>query len=54
MGGDATAVSDATKNVYIEAAFWWPEAPSRAVRAASTFLPMPVIALNAGSIPPSR
>ena len=26
MGGDATAVSDATKNVYIEAAFWWPEA----------------------------
>src|SRR3954471_5478368 len=26
MGGDATAVSDATKNIYIEAAFWWPEA----------------------------
>jgi phenylalanyl-tRNA synthetase beta chain len=26
MGGDATAVSDATKNVYAEAAFWWPEA----------------------------
>jgi phenylalanyl-tRNA synthetase beta chain len=26
MGGDATAVSDATKNVYVEAAFWWPEA----------------------------
>jgi len=26
MGGDATAVSDATRNVYIEAAFWWPEA----------------------------
>ena len=28
MGGDATAVSDATRNVYIEAAFWWPEAVS--------------------------
>ncbi len=26
MGGDHTAVSDATKNVYVEAAFWWPEA----------------------------
>jgi phenylalanyl-tRNA synthetase beta chain len=26
MGGDATAVSDATTNVYVEAAFWWPEA----------------------------
>jgi phenylalanyl-tRNA synthetase beta chain len=26
MGGDATAVSHDTKNVYVEAAFWWPEA----------------------------
>jgi len=26
MGGDATSVSDATRNVYVEAAFWWPEA----------------------------
>ena len=26
MGGDATAVSDGTRNVYVEAAFWWPEA----------------------------
>jgi phenylalanyl-tRNA synthetase beta chain len=26
MGGDATAVSDGTKNVYVEAAFWWPKA----------------------------
>ena len=26
MGGDATAVSDDTKNIYIEAAFWWPGA----------------------------
>ena len=26
MGGDATAVSDATQNIYIEAAFWWPKA----------------------------
>ena len=26
MGGDATAVSDATQNIYIEAAFWWPTA----------------------------
>jgi phenylalanyl-tRNA synthetase beta chain len=26
MGGDATAVSDATQHVYVEAAFWWPKA----------------------------
>ena len=26
MGGDATAVSDDTRNIYLEAAFWWPEA----------------------------
>ncbi len=26
MGGDAPAVSDDTKNVYVEAAVWWPEA----------------------------
>ena len=26
MGGDATAVSDDTTHVYVEAAFWWPDA----------------------------
>ncbi len=26
MGGEATAVSDETTNIYIEAAFWWPKA----------------------------
>ena len=26
MGGNATAVSDATCNIYVEAAFWWPKA----------------------------
>jgi phenylalanyl-tRNA synthetase beta chain len=26
MGGDATAVSDDTQNIYVEAAFWWPKA----------------------------
>src|SRR5450759_1614452 len=26
MGGDATAVSDDTQNIYVEAAFWWPNA----------------------------
>jgi phenylalanyl-tRNA synthetase beta chain len=26
MGGDTTAVGDATRNVYVEAAFWWPDA----------------------------
>jgi phenylalanyl-tRNA synthetase beta chain len=26
MGGDATAVSDDTRNVFVEAAFWWPKA----------------------------
>jgi phenylalanyl-tRNA synthetase beta chain len=25
MGGDKTSVTDDTKNVYVEAAFWWPE-----------------------------
>ncbi len=25
MGGDATAVSDDTRNIYAEAAFWWPK-----------------------------
>ncbi|MDT8991803.1 phenylalanine--tRNA ligase subunit beta [Curvibacter sp. APW13] len=25
MGGDATAVSDDTRNIYVEAAFWWPK-----------------------------
>lgn len=25
MGGDATAVSESTRNIYVEAAFWWPE-----------------------------
>jgi len=26
MGGDASAVSDSTRNIYVEAAFWWPRA----------------------------
>lgn len=26
MGGDATAVNDDTKHIYMEAAFWWPDA----------------------------
>ncbi|RZT93800.1 phenylalanine--tRNA ligase subunit beta [Rivibacter subsaxonicus] len=26
MGGQATAVGDETRNVYVEAAFWWPKA----------------------------
>ena len=26
MGGDATSVSDETRNIYVEAAFWWAEA----------------------------
>jgi phenylalanyl-tRNA synthetase beta chain len=26
MGGDSTAVSDSTRSIYIEAAFWWPAA----------------------------
>ncbi len=25
MGGDATAVSDDTRSIYVEAAFWWPD-----------------------------
>ncbi|HIV70297.1 MAG TPA: phenylalanine--tRNA ligase subunit beta [Candidatus Aquabacterium excrementipullorum] len=26
MGGDATSVGDDTRNIYLEAAFWWPKA----------------------------
>ena len=26
MGGDATSVTNDTQNIYVEAAFWWPEA----------------------------
>ncbi len=26
MGGNSTAVSDSTQNIYVEAAFWWPTA----------------------------
>ncbi len=26
MGGNATAVSDTTRHIYVEAAFWWPQA----------------------------
>jgi phenylalanyl-tRNA synthetase beta chain len=26
MGGEATAVSDGTQHIYVEAAFWWPKA----------------------------
>ncbi len=26
MGGDSTSVTDDTQNIYIEAAFWWPDA----------------------------
>ena len=29
MGGDATAVSDGTQHVYVEAAFWWPKGCGR-------------------------
>jgi phenylalanyl-tRNA synthetase beta chain len=43
MGGDATAVSDSTRNVYVEAAFWWPEAVQGA-RGATTSPPMPATA----------
>lgn len=38
MGGDETAVNDDTQNVYLEAAFWWPEAiagRSRALKLTS-------------------
>jgi phenylalanyl-tRNA synthetase beta chain len=48
MGGDATAVSDDTRNVYVEAAFWWPEAVQGA-RAATTSAPMPATASSAVS-----
>jgi phenylalanyl-tRNA synthetase beta subunit len=48
MGGDATAVSDDTRNVYVEAAFWWPEAVAGR-RAASTSAPTPATASSAVS-----
>jgi phenylalanyl-tRNA synthetase beta chain len=45
MGGDSTAVSDDTRNIYIEAAFWWPK-PWRAVRAATPSRPTRATASN--------
>ena len=35
MGGDATAVSDETRHVYVEAAFWWPESVAGRARRYS-------------------
>ncbi len=35
MGGDATAVSDDTRHVYVEAAFWWPQAVAGRARRYS-------------------
>ncbi|MBT9525060.1 MAG: phenylalanine--tRNA ligase subunit beta [Rhizobacter sp.] len=35
MGGDATAVSDDTRHVYVEAAFWWPESVAGRARRYS-------------------
>ncbi len=32
MGGLASAVSDSTRNIYIEAAFWWPQAVAGVAR----------------------
>ena len=49
MGGDATAVSDATRNVYIEAAFWWPDCSGRAVRGDSASTPTRRIDSSAAS-----
>ncbi len=46
MGGDATAVSDDTQNVYLEAAFW----RLQGVPAVFTFQQMPRIALSVASI----
>jgi phenylalanyl-tRNA synthetase beta chain len=33
MGGQATSVSDETQNIYVEAAFWWPDAIRGRARA---------------------
>jgi phenylalanyl-tRNA synthetase beta chain len=46
MGGDATAVSDDTKNIYVEAAFWWPKAVAGRSRRFN-FSPMPATASSA-------
>ena len=49
MGGAATAVSDATRNVYVEAAFWWPEAVAGPLAPLSTSRPTPATASSAAS-----
>ena len=43
MGGEATSVTLDTQNIYLEAAFWWPQSP--AARAASS-VRKPAIAAN--------
>jgi phenylalanyl-tRNA synthetase beta chain len=49
MGGDATAVSDDTRHVYVEAAFWWPDAVAGRSRRFN-FATDAGIASSAGSI----
>lgn len=48
MGGDKTAVTLDTQNIYVEAAFWWPAAIQGA-RAATTSRPTPATASSAAS-----
>ena len=45
MGGEATSVTLDTQNIYLEAAFWWPQ--SLAGRAPLSSVRKPAIAANA-------
>ena len=46
MGGEATSVTLDTQNIYLEAAFWWPQSLAGA-RAATSSVRKPAIAANA-------
>ena len=54
MGGDATAVSDDTRNVYVEAAFWWPAGHPGPFAPLSTSRPMPATASSEAWTPARR
>ena len=54
MGGDATAVSDDTRNVYVEAAFWWPARHPGPFAPLSTSRPMRAIASSEAWTPARR
>jgi phenylalanyl-tRNA synthetase alpha subunit len=54
MGGDDTAVSLDTTDIYLEAAFWWPQLQLPGAPGATTFRLMPVSDSSEGLMPRPR